>query len=279
MAVLTDSRFSNSIPGAMSVGADVDIYSAQALPKLAVGTKFTRQDGNEYVYAHFGAACSAGHVVCPDMNESAQIYSANAVIATSSAFQQATENSGMYPGMIGSRFVSVILGTNAVDKFAGGYLGISSGTGLGYTYRIKGNQVSSGTATVIELYDKIAVGLDATSDIVIGPSKYANLEPGLSATTQNSYPVGIAIATIATDKPFGFILKDGITTVRQSGTVTGSKAYVILSDTDAGCVETFGNGVGNESSDALALKFDLPIVGKIYQVTLSSGNMLVDVAL
>ncbi len=280
MSVSTKSYFSNAVPGAVNVGADADFYSTQANPKFQVGQKFERADGTIFRYAHFAQACNPSRVVAPDFNDNATMYTANSMIATSNTFQQNDETPGVYPGMVGSRYVVMQMGTLTAQELAGGYIGISSGTGLGYCYRIKGNAASNGTATVLNLYDKIQVGLDATSDIAIGCNKYANLREGLSITTQNAKPVGVTMVAITTDKPFGFILQKGITTIGQSGTLTNTKGFVILSDTDSGCVEALGNGAAASDTGTLLLaKLDVPIVGKLFLATATSGHALIDVDL
>lgn len=279
MAVSTNSYFSNSIPGVSQVGVNIDVYKEDATPKFTVGFKVERADGNIYRYAHFGATAGAGDVVCPDLNESAEAYNDNAIIATNSAFQMPDETAGVYPSMKGSRYIVALLSSITASQFAGGYIGISSGTGLGYTYRIKDNKASSGTSCTIELYDKIAVGLDATSDIAISPCKYANLEPGISGTTQNSFPTGVAVADISTAGNYGWILTKGQIAIAQSGTLTTGK-LAILSNTDAGHVEPYGNAAGAANTGSgLVPYLDIPIVGKIVLATATSGHAIINVEL
>ena len=279
MPIDDKSYFSNSIPGAMTVAGDVDIFTIDATPKLAVGTKMERQDGNTYRYAHIGEAVAAGRVVSPDLNQASYAYSANAVIATNSAFQQATEITGVYPGMKDSRFVAVILGTQTADKFAGSYLGISSGTGLGYSYRVKGNQVSSGTATIIELYDKIKVGLDATADITITPCKYNSCISALAGTTRNGLPVGVLCSAAAATSSYGWILTKGLISVFQSGGLT-SGIWAALSQSDAGAVEIWAqDAVAATTGTLLRAELDNPLVGLCVQATADSGHCVVNVAL
>jgi len=284
MAVSTDSYFSNSLPsGEMTVGAGIDLFRQDSEPKLAVGVLARRADGNLYVYSHFGAACTAGHVVSPDLNESAYIYTANAVVATGSSFQQPDESNGTYPGMIGSRYVVVLLGTVAADTYAGGYLDIAGGTGVGYTYRIKGNKASNGTATTLELYDPIKVGLDATSDLIVGPSLYANLEHALYATTNNSVAVGVTVADITTAGNYGWILKEGVIGIR-GYTAMGSETLVqgdmvTLSSANAGQVVSFGHGVGGGTAPTQSSIVN-PIIGVcVLPVGANSQHILVKVKL
>ena len=279
MGISGDSYFSNSVPGAMSIGADLDVFQVDSLPKLAVGTKIERQDGNVYRYCHVGSATPAGYVMSPNMNSACYVYTANAIMATNSIFQQATESNGTYPGMIGSRFVAVILGTNAVDKYAGGYLTISSGTGSGYTYRIKGNQVSSGTATIIELYSPIKVGLDATGDIVITGSKYQDLMGAVAGSTQNGLPIGVLVSAVTGTSNWAWVCTRGLIGAFQSGGMT-SGIWAALSQTDAGAVEIWGqDAVAATTGTLLRTELDNPLVGLCVQATATSGNCVVNVDL
>jgi len=279
MAVSTNSYFSNSLPsGELAVGAGINLFGQDASPKFAIGTRVQRQDGSVYRYVHFGAVTSRGQVVAPDLNESAQIYTANSVIATSSAFQMNDEQTGTYPNMIGSKYLVLQIGTKTADQYAGGYVTISSGTGLGYTYRIKGNQASNGTATTFELYDKVQVGLDATGDLAIAPSKYANVKPGLSVSTNLALAVGVAVAGASTAGYYGFVITKGVIGVPQSGTLTTGN-LAILSNTDAGCVEAYGNGATTATGSGLVPYLDIPVIGKVVLAAATSGHAIINVEL
>ena len=182
MAVSTDAYFSNSVVGHMNVGGNVDIYKIDTSPKFPIGQGFIRADGNKYRYGHFGAATGAGLFVSTDVSESCMADKDNSITSPAAAFQMADENSGVYPGAIGSKYV--IINTSATvtataDLFAGGYLITTDDTGEGFTYRIKGNTAKDDPATDycrIELYDPIVVAMSATTDASIIGCKYANLE-------------------------------------------------------------------------------------------------------
>jgi hypothetical protein len=278
------SYFSNSIPGAMVIGPDTNIYKIDTVaPRLAVGTKLERQDGSVYRYVHIGAEVPAGAVLAPDLNlTSAQIYSANAVIASNNAFQQDMENAGMLPNMLGSRFVVIQRNNRAADDYAGAYLGISSGGTMGHCFRIKGNKASNGTATVLELYDPLPIHLATALDIAIAPSKYQGLMLALGSaagTTQSGLPVGVAVRATAGTSSWGWVCTKGVTAVRQSGTVVQGKD-VAVSDTDAGFIEAIGSGAGAQTGSQLVALLNMPIVGKVVLPGGgSSMNALVDVNL
>jgi hypothetical protein len=279
MGIDTKTYFSNSIPGAMNIGADNDLYKVDTSPKLAVGTKMERQDGNVFRYVHIGSACAAGAVVAPDLNAGSRAYSANVMVAPSSVFQQDSEITGVYPGAVGSRFMVAVIGTQAADAFAGGYIAISSGTGLGYTYRVKGNRASSGTATVIELYDPIKVAIDATADVAIGGCKYQALMEAIAGSTQNGMPVGILVSAVASTSSYAWICTKGMIAVKQSGTpVTGNPAALSL--TDQGHICAWGEDVGAATTGNLLLaQINVPIVGITALAGATSGHCIVNVSL
>lgn len=284
MSQSTSAYFSNSIVGVPQIGGDVDIYESHTYPKFTIGTKMEREDGSIFRYCCFGAAVNRGMIVAPDYSVDelpCSGYSANAVIATSSTYQQGVERAGLYPNMKGSRFMCITYTTTTKDDLAGGYITISSGTGIGYTYRIKGNAVSSGTSCIVTLYDPLVVGLDATGDIAISPSKYTRLKPAGAAST-SGFPTGISISTIATSSPFGWIQTRGIVGVAWSGAVTANiQATAVLSETDVGCAKQLGMGIvaANTSSILANLLSVAPVIGRIVVATATSGHALVNVQL
>lgn len=277
MAVSSSAYFSNAIVGVPQAGGDMNIYQQDLSPKFAIGTKFERQDGCVFRYAHFGAACSRGQIVTPDLLESAVFYTANCLMATASAFQQTMERAGLYPNMSGSRFVVAHLSSVTADTYAGGYLSISSGTGLGYTYRIRGNQASNGTSCIFELYETLQAGCDNTSDISIAPSKYANLQPCISGTTDLSIPVGIACISIST--AWGWIQTKGLCGVSCASSL--NHAYkAIVSTLDAGEAAEWGEYVSGATQLALASELAKHLeIGKVVLATATSGHAVIDLAL
>ena len=274
------SYFSRSLPsGKMTVGASINLFKEDANPQFAVGTGIERADGNVYRYCHFNSATARGLVVCPSLNDGAEAYNDNAVIATNSVFQQPNETTGVYASMKGSKYIAALLSSKTADQFAGGYVTISSGTGIGYTYSIKGNKASNGTACVIELYDAIQVGLDATSDIAIAPSKYNHCVAGISGTTENSLPVGVTVMSITSAGYYGWAQTKGPIGVMQSGTlVTGKLA--VLSSGEPGNAEAYGLGAGaSNTGSGLVTYLDAPIIGKVMLATADSGHAVIDVNL
>jgi len=219
MAVNALSYFSNSIQGIPGIAGDVDLYASSTTPKFQIGYKICRQDGAEFAYANFGATTGAGLLVSQDLSESSLVDSDNIVVAPASA---ATTTDGT----VGSKFLEVTLAAVTADQYAGGYLTITDDTGEGYTYRIKGNTATDNPASGnirIELYDKLAVALDATSDIAITGSLYANLEP---ATTTDVAAAGVSMtAQAAAD--YGWVQTKGVTGVLTDGVVVIGSGVII----------------------------------------------------
>lgn len=220
MAVTHTSYFGNAIVGQPMVGSDYNVYELHTSPRYAVGTGFQRSDGNCYRYVHYGLAVSKGQVVATDVSESS-ITGTNCISNPTSAGTVDWEK--INQGAVGSHYVQTTL-TLSNNQVAGGYLIIQGGTGEGHAYRIRGNTSWAGTTCRIELWDKIKVALDQTSDPTIIGSPYANLEP--ATTTPDYMVVGVAV-TNATKDNYGWICTRGITPVFTMANVTGSVPLVL----------------------------------------------------
>jgi hypothetical protein len=159
-------------------------------------------------------------MVSQDLSESAVVDTDDSVIAPASAVTTTD-------GTVGSRFVQVTIASVTADQFAGGTLHITDDTGEGYTYRIKGNTATGDPATGdirLSLYDPIQVALDATSDIAITGSLYANLEPATAAVDE--VVAGVTVATQAA-ADYGFVQTSGAATVLTAGTVVIADPVII----------------------------------------------------
>lgn len=226
MAVTHTNYFTNAIVGQPMAGNDVDIFASDALPKLALGTRYVRGDGNTYVYSHFGASAPCGAVVSTDKSES-HLSGVNAFTAPATAGKPPFENINM--GAIGSHY---ILGNLTIkeNQLAGGYLTVYGNTGLGLTYRVRGNTSWAGTTSRIELYEPLHQAIDATSDIVISGCPYANLEPSLTsatgAVTVDNLPVGVVTRNQSANT-YGWICTKGITAVRTNGNTTAGMPLML----------------------------------------------------
>ncbi len=232
MAIASDVYFSNAVQGIPQVGGPVDIFAKHATPQHVIGTRIQRQDGNEYVYSHFGADTNRGILVASDASESSVVDTDNAVIAPASA--QTTSD-----GTIGSKFIELTLASVTAAQFAGGYFITTDDTGEGYTYRIKGNTATGNPTTGnirVELYDPLQVALDATTDLAIQGSLYANLEAGTAAT--DVAVSGVTVSTMDVSvAAYGWVQTKGIVGILQDGVVVIGDV-VTLSDGVAGAVQS-----------------------------------------
>ncbi len=232
MAYSLNSYFNNAIVGQTQVGGGVNLYDSSTEAKFAVGTKFERSDGNVFRYAQFGLTTAAGQLTSQDISESTIADTDNSVIAPASAV--AVPGETIQPGDVGSHYVQFTVAAIAIDQVAGGYMHITDDTGEGHCYRIKGNTATDNPTTGdirVELYDKIAVALDITSDVIMTGSLYANLEP---STTTDTFCAGVAMVAQATND-YGWIQTEGVATVQTEGTVVLGSG-VITAPTDAGAV-------------------------------------------
>ena len=239
MAVSTSCTFNNAIVGIPQVGADVDIFETSTTPKYAVGTRFMRSDGNEYVYSHFGATAisSGGLVVATDMSESGTTNAGARILAAGSV--TAISGETITPGTAGSHYVELIGGGVTADEYAGGYFQVTDGDGFGYQYRIVGNTASSAKTTgakltyYLELHEPIQQTLATAQSSwcrILG-SKYANLESATAAT--DTWIAGITTCSVASGS-FGWIQTKGIAGIRRDASNISVTSLVALSDTQPG---------------------------------------------
>ena len=139
-------------------------------------------------------------------------------------------------GTIGSKFIEVTLASVTVDQFAGGYLHTTDDTGEGYTYRIRGNTATGDPASGnirLELYDKLQVAIDATTDFAITGCLYANLE---AATAATDYAIaGVSVSTMSAGE-YGWVQVAGVATILADGTIAVGD-NLTLSDGVAGAFQ------------------------------------------
>jgi len=216
MAVTASNRFLNSIVGQMQVGSDVDIHETNSTPKFALGTGFTRQDGNKFRYVHAGADVDIARLVATDVSESCLTSKTNVVINPTSAV--AIDNTNIDAGAVGSTYIQATI-TATANQFAGGYLHLdgNGGAGAGAIYRIKGNTATDDPASGdcrLELYEKIKVAVDQTTDIAITGSPYANVEGATSSTDEMA--VGVSVVGISNNN-YGWVCTHGVATVIADG--------------------------------------------------------------
>lgn len=265
MAVSTSSYFSDSICGQTNVGADFDIFDTSSNPKYTVGLGFTRGDGAKFRYGHFGEIITRGTVLSLDVSESNQ-----ACLLKGGALAASLIKSGgqsMNNNAVGSRYAQLVI-TASADQYAGGYLTIESGTGVGFTYHIRGNDATSAavsTNSILELYEPIQVALDSNSEISICGCPYANLE---SATTADCIVVGVSVQNHSSGY-YGWVQTAGIVGVLQDANIGVVGKTVSLSTNTSGAIQVTGTLTGS----------NLASIGYLAQAGSSTGYSLINLQL
>lgn len=263
---------SNTIVGIPGVGADVDITQIDANQKFAIGTKFTRQDGNEYVYGYSEAGAAIGKVMAQKFASASKTLISNAIIAPASAVAVAGDT--VKPGAVGSKFVEITLAAVTIqNNYAGGYFVALSGTGLAQTFRIKSSTKTGDPASGdirIGFYEAITTAFDTTTDVVIIGNPFNDL---VVADGTNYVVAGVAVSTTTTAKPYGWFLRKGITAALQDNTTTALAAGkgVQLSAGVAGAVSIYGNA----STDVATLR-GLTYLGRCVAISTDTNYAVVD---
>jgi hypothetical protein len=105
--------------------------------------------------------------------------------------------------------------TLAANLLAGGYASIVAGTGLGYTYKIKGNTAAAGAVVTFTLEDPIVVALTTSSKLVVHKSPYDGVV--VAPATLTAAPIGVSVAPI-TNAQYGWVQSRGPVSCLVTGT-------------------------------------------------------------
>ena len=259
MAYSTTNKFNNAMVGIPKVGADVDIYEVTSSPKYAVGTGFTRSDGAEFRYCHFGTVVSrAGLLVAQDLSESGTALLDNVCVTPANA--TAVPGIKIKPNDIGSEYIQFTKGCGD-NQYAGGYFQIGDGTGEGYTFRIRESDTGNVSGSnQLRIWGKLPIALDATTDFRIYGCKWANVE---SATvTVDAFPVGVTCAPVTTAGYYGWVQSKGIVGIVRDASGLAAGEVVRMSEEHAGNVSRmdYSTQIGGGKTGHSTL-FDDPIVG------------------
>ena len=157
-------------------------------PDLAsmLGQKFDTSDGRELALVKNGAVAipAATVVQCPA--ESTTVFKHLAMTVPAA-----------YPATAGLFQIKVTNGSTVlkVNEFAGGYVVVAAGTGLGQCLKIASHEPAANGATfIVTLEDPIQLTLDATSTITLQYNLYDGvLTQVASGSTQTGTPVGISL--------------------------------------------------------------------------------------
>jgi hypothetical protein len=251
MAVNLATRTSFSINNVAQVaGGEIDFKAIHSTQQFALGYTLQAGNGDVFTYGHFGAAVNPGLVVAQDISESGYAsVQANKIVASASAVNT-------NDGKIGSKFLEITLASVTANLFAGGTLVTCKDTGVGYTYRIKGNTATGDPASGnfrLELYDAIKIAVDNTTDIAIVGNAFGNLEAATTGT--DNYAVGVTTA-VMTSGSYGWVLRRGTVGIQVDGTIAIGE-MVTISDSEAGQVQVAGGG-----STAVVDLIDERIIGQ-----------------
>lgn len=153
----------------------------------------------------------------------------------------------------GAMSISITLGAGAAtaNQYAGGFIWINAGVGIGSIYKIKSHLANAGSLTlVVNLYDPVNIALDATSYATL----YAN-------------PFGAVVIhpTTCTNRPTGVPL----CVVTQS---TSAITYYFWAQTggfaaiQVGATYTIGAGVGVDDTPGQVLTSTAEQWGQVIQI-------------
>lgn len=266
MALSTSTYYSNSIVGMMQSGADVDVTRADAAPKYPIGQGFTRADGNVFRYAHVGTATNAGNLVGPTTASGGATYRAAVVVAPASAVVVNQE----YPilaGQAGSHYLEVTIAGIAANKYQGGYLITTRGTGVGDTYRIIGNTATGDPASGnlrIQLAEPIKVALTVNTGTIIVPSMFTDCTVTATSSPQVS---GVLMSTTTSTNLWAWVCTRGVVACTEDASLAVTAGHQLTSSrVTAGAYATIVSGSTTVTFSPLAS----PIIG--YSITPAASS-------
>lgn len=266
MALTASTYFSNAIVGQMMSGVDVDVTRADSSPKYPIGQGFTRADGNVFRYANIGTATNAGQIVGPTTASGGATYGAAVVVASASAVVEQAEYP-IQPGQVGSHYVEVTIASIAVDKYEGGYLIVTRGTGLGETYRIAGNTATNTPATGnlhIKLYEPIKVALTVSTGLIIVPSIFTDCTVTATSSPQVS---GVLMSTTTAANLWAWVCTRGVVAAAEDASLAITAGHQLTSSRiTAGSYASIASGSTTVGMGALAS----PIIG--YSITPAASS-------
>lgn len=123
--------------------------------------------------------------------------------------------------------------TVTANQLTGGYMVVTTSTGVGYQYEIGTHAAASSAVVTLNLVDPIIVALDTNSrvDLVANPYSGVIVNPA----TATGFPVGVAVAAVPATY-YGWIQCRGVANVLADGAITVGTSLV-ASNATAGAVE------------------------------------------
>lgn len=270
MALNANTYYSNSITGQPFVGVDVNIETADASPRYAVGYSVVRADGNKFRYCNIGTATNSGLLVGPTTASGGATYGAGLVVASATATAVPQEYP-ILPGQVGSHYVQFTIASIAANKYQGGYFITTGGTGVGQTYRIVGN-TATGTPNSTDLYIQLAEALQvavtpATGTIIVD-SMFTDLAAAATSATQVT---GVLMATTTSTNLWAWVCTHGVVGCAEDATSSTpvAGAPVMCSLNSAGYYQAISTAT---ATALLTGVFSQPIVGYVRTVAGGTKN-------
>lgn len=262
MALNASTYYSNSIQGIPGAGVDVNVETVDSTPRYAAGYLVERADGNRFRYVNVGTATNQGKLVGPTTSSGGATYGAITVVAPASGVIVPQEYP-VTPGAVGSHYIQATIASIAANKYQGGYIILTGGTGLGQTYRIVGN-TATGTPTSTTLYIQLAEALQtavtANTGVIIVPSMFTDLA---ATATTSPQVTGVLMATTTSTNLWAWVCTHGVAGCAEDATnsITAGQ-QVMCSPVTAGSYASVGTAA---STVLVGNAFNLPVVG--YSIT------------
>lgn len=232
-----------------------------------VGGRFRSGDGREFMLVqNAGSAIIAGVVV---QGPAAQ---ANAVGLSPATTSTTGYSAALGPiaASIGGKVIQIASGATAVlaNRFAGGYLNVVEGTGLGQTMKIASNTAASTTSAFsVVLEDPFTTATGTSSRFTLTINPYGSLNGTdyttdgviVSPTTLTGVVLGVTCypipASTATVPSYGFIQTKGLVAVSAGATVALGLDVGVPDDT-AGQVLTYAVATGSRIGTVVVASAD-----------------------
>lgn len=263
MALSASNYYSRSIQGIPGAGADVDVTATHSAPKYALGYLIERADGARYRYCYVGTATNAGNLVGQTQASGSAAYGLAVVNASPTAVQSEYP---ILPGQVGSHWVQVTIASIAANKYQGGYLITTRGTGVGDTYSIIGNTATgnpNSTDLYIQLGQPLKVALTAATGITIVSSIYNDLA---ASATSSTTVTGVLMTTTTSTNQWAWVCTRGQVGCVEDNTVTIVAGYqLVASQVTAGAYAALYTG-GVTMGIA---PFKVPVIG--YSLVIGNG--------
>lgn len=228
-----------------------------------VGQRFDLEDGREVTLVSVAATAiaSAFTVQSPAIVAGHQTLAMTVPTAT--------------PATAGSFQVLVTNGATVINQnfYAGGYLIVKDGTGVGQTLTIQSHPGAAASGTcLITLEDAIVTTLDATSVVNLIQNPYQNVIIAPTTATGNVvgatfYPLAASVAptwnatsgasATAGTQQYGLVVNKGISSVTSDASVAGVGLGIMRSTTTAGTITVqtaTGANIGNALQTTISAK-------------------------